>query len=61
MQHQTPSMSPSWRRRVRALLSRFFHLTRRETPPVTTWGEMHPIDFEGEDTSLTERDLEVMK
>jgi len=25
------------------------------------WAEMQPIDYEGEDTSLTERDLQAMK
>jgi hypothetical protein len=61
MQHQTPAMSPSWGGRVRALLSRLFHLTRRDAPALAVRGEMQPIDFEGEDTSLTERDLKIMK
>ncbi len=61
MLHQTPSMPSSWSGRVRALLSRLFHLTRRDAPPLAVRGEMQPIDFEGDDTSLTERDLKIMK
>ena len=61
MQHQTPAMSPSWRGRVRALLSRLFRPTRSDTPPLVVRGDVQPFDFEGDDTSLTERELQIMK
>ena len=61
MQHPTPATSPSWRSRARALLSRLFRFTWRDTHSLVVWAEMQPIDYEGEDTSLTERDLQAMK
>ena len=29
--------------------------------PAIRWGEMKPIDFQGEDTSLTQEQLEVLR
>ena len=53
-------LSPSWRARARELLARL--LRQRQGPPhFVVWAEMRPIDFEGEDSSLRERDLQLMK
>jgi hypothetical protein len=61
MQSLTPEPSSSWRRRARAFLTR---LLRRFTPDsrrFVAWADMQPIDFDGEDSSLSERDLRLMK
>ena len=57
----TPERSPSWRDRARELLSRLLHPLTRQPRDFVAWADMQPIDFEGEDTSLTERDLRHMK
>ncbi|MGZ3447705.1 MAG: hypothetical protein ACXU88_18625 [Myxococcaceae bacterium] len=61
MHSSIPSFSPSWHLRARELLARALHrLADRLTPRPAAglcWAEMRPIDFEGEDTSLTEADL----
>ncbi|HET9155390.1 MAG TPA: hypothetical protein VFN91_01905 [Myxococcaceae bacterium] len=60
MHSQTPLLSLSWRARVRELLARL--LQPRQGPAhFVVWAEMTPIDFEGEDSSLRERDLQLMK
>lgn len=61
MQHLTSATSLTWRGRVRLLLSRLFRLVERDTRSFVVWAEMQPIDFEGEDSSLTERDLRALK
>ena len=62
MQSLTLEPSSSWRRRARAFLTRL--LLRPFSPDsrrFVAWADMHPIDFEGEDSSLSERDLRLMK
>jgi len=56
-----PEPSSSWRLRVRALLTRLLRPLRHDTRRFVAWADMQPIDFEGEDSSLTERDLRLMK
>jgi hypothetical protein len=51
----------SWWRRVRALLSLLVRPRVRHPGPPMPWADMKPIDFQGEDGSLTERDLRLMK
>ena len=50
----------SWRARARELVARLLHL-RQDHAHFVVWAEMRPIDFEGEDSSLRERDLRLMK
>jgi hypothetical protein len=59
MQSLNPTLV-SWRVRARELLEKLFR-PRHEPPRSMHWADMHPIDFEGEDTSLRERDLRLMK
>jgi len=56
-------LTRSWRDRTRAFLAWFVGLPpRHESKPRSmAWADMKPIDFEGEDTSLTEVDLDHMK
>ena len=62
MQNVTPPISASWTARalgriasaVRRLVQRFEH---PHAAPFIHWAEMRSIDFEGEDTSLTEAEL----
>jgi len=55
-----PPLFLAWRVWARELLTRL--LRRREKIPYfVVWADMRPIDFEGEDSSLRERDLELMK
>ena len=60
MQSLTPT-SASWLARARELLRRLVHPLGRDARLFVVWAEMQPIDFDGEDTSLTERDLRLMK
>lgn len=62
MQSLTLEPSSSWRRRARVFLTRL--LVRPFTPAsrrFVAWADMQPIDFDGEDDSLNERDLRLMK
>ena len=55
----SPSTSPAWE-----LLSRFLSYFRTASltqRPAMRWAEMKPIDFEGEDTSLTQEQLDVLR
>ena len=61
MQSFPPEPSSSWRRRVRALLTRLLRPFAHDSRRFVAWADMQPIDFEGEDSSLTERDLRLMK
>ena len=61
MQSFTPEPSASWRRRARAFLTRLLRPFAHEPRRFVAWADMQPIDFEGEDSSLTERDLRLMK
>jgi hypothetical protein len=61
MMSTVPAPSSSWRRRVRELLSFLLRPSVRDRRPSMAWADMQPIDFEGEDGSLTERDLRLMK
>ena len=56
-----PARSSSWGGRVRELLNRLLRPPARDARRLVVWAEMKPIDFEGEDTSLTEGDLRHMK
>jgi hypothetical protein len=51
----------SWWRRVRALLSLLLRPLAHDPVRPMAWADMKPIDFDGEDSSLTERDLRLMK
>ena len=52
----------SWsRRRARELLTLLLRPLQRDSHRPFVWADMQPIDFEGEDGSLTERDLRLMK
>ena len=55
-----PALLSSWRARARELLARLVR-PRQDRAPFVVWAEMRPIDFEGEDSSLRERDLRLMK
>lgn len=61
MQSLMPAPSSSWRTRARELLTWLARSRRRDTRRFVVWAEMRPVDFEGEDTSLGERDLQLMK
>ena len=55
----SPASSP-----VRKLLSRFlrtFGSAALAERPAIHWAEMRPIDFEGEDASLTQEQLAVLR
>jgi hypothetical protein len=59
MQTLNPTLV-SWRVRARELLAKLLR-PRREPTRLMHWADMQPIDFEGEDESLRERDLRLMK
>ncbi|HEY1905954.1 MAG TPA: hypothetical protein VGG91_07925 [Myxococcaceae bacterium] len=50
-----------WRVRARELLTKLLFRPRHEPPRFMAWADMQPIDFDGEDESLRERDLRLMK
>lgn len=52
---------PSWRARALELLNRLLRRHADDARRFVVWAEMQPIDFEGEDASLTERELRHMK
>jgi hypothetical protein len=55
----SPSTSP-----VRDLLSRFLRTFRTAAVagrPAIRWAEMRPIDFQGEDASLTQEQLAALR
>lgn len=60
MQSLNPTLV-SWRVRARELLAKLLFRPRHEPTPLMPWADMKPIDFEGEDSSLRERDLRLMK
>ena len=61
MQSLFPPVSSSWHLRARELLARALHVLADRLSPTAPlglrWADMRPIDFEGEDTSLTEAQL----
>jgi len=61
MQSFTPEPPSSWRLRARAFLTRLLRPLAHDPRRFVAWADMQPIDFEGEDSSLTERDLRLMK
>ena len=61
MKSFTPAPSSWWRRRARELLTLLLRAPGRDTHRQFAWADMQPIDFEGEDSSLTESDLRLMK
>jgi len=54
----SPSTSPAVE--VFSRLLRYFRSASVAERPAIRWGEMKPIDFQGEDTSLTQEQLEVL-
>lgn len=60
MQSLNPTLV-SWRVLARELLAKLLFRPRYEPSRLMVWADMHPIDFEGEDESLRERDLRLMK
>ena len=60
MHSLTPTLLSSWRARARELLARLVR-PHQDRASFVVWAEMRPIDFEGEDSSLRERDLRLMK
>jgi hypothetical protein len=54
-----PSTSPAWDALSRLL--RLFRSAAVAERPAIRWAEMRPIDFQGEDTSLTQEQLEVLR
>ena len=61
MQSFTPEPSSSWHRRARAFLTRMLRPFTHDSRRFVAWADMHPIDFDGEDSSLTEREIRLMK
>jgi hypothetical protein len=63
MQSLNPALSSSWRTRARDLLLRLVRPSPSalEARSFVVWAEMKPIDFEGEDSSLSETDLRRLK
>jgi len=55
----SPSASPVWELLSRLL--RHFKSAALAERPAMRWGDMKPIDFEGEDTSLTQEQLEILR
>ena len=55
----SPTTSPSLEFFSRLL--RYFRSAAVAERPAIRWGEMKPIDFQGEDTSLTQEQLEVLR
>lgn len=60
MHSPTPTLLSFLHARARELLARLVR-PRQDRSPFVVWAEMRPIDFEGEDSSLRERDLRLMK
>ncbi len=64
MQSLTDSLSSPSTSPVREILSwllRQFRSAAVTHRPAIQWAEMRPIDFEGEDTSLTQEHLAVLR
>jgi hypothetical protein len=65
MHTSIPFFSPSWHLRARAFLARALRDLADRLSPLPAaglrWAEMRAIDFEGEDTSLTEADLRHLR
>jgi hypothetical protein len=66
MHNFTPPISPSWTVRALELIKLMFGLLVRRGHPGTTvpafrWTAMRSIDFEGEDTSLTEKQIGLFR
>ena len=63
MEPVTHPLILSWRARTRALLAWFVGLPPRDDRKARSmaWADMKPIDFDGEDTSLTEADLDQLR
>jgi hypothetical protein len=62
MQSLTPEPSSSWRRRARTFLTRLLRpFKQQDSRRFVAWADMHPVDLDDEDSSLTERDIRLMK
>jgi len=55
----SPSRSPT--RGIFSWILRQFRSAALAHRPAIRWAEMRPIDFQGEDTSLTQEQLEVLR
>ena len=55
----SPSTHPVWELFFRLLKP--FRSAAVAGRPAIRWAEMRPIDFEGEDTSLTQEQLEILR
>ena len=64
MQSITGSLSSQTARPARDVLARLLRSFRTAAVvqrPAIRWAEMRPIDFQGEDTSLTQEHLDVLR
>lgn len=62
MQSFTESVSsPFWASAFFSRLLGYFRSASVAQRPAIRWGDMKPIDFQGEDTSLTQEQLEVLR
>jgi hypothetical protein len=64
MQRFTVSLSAPFSRPAPALFSRLLRAFRgapADERPAFPWAEMKPIDFDGEDTSLTQEQLAALR
>ena len=61
MKRSTAAPASWWRRLARELLTLLLRPPERDSQRKFAWADMQPIDFDGEDSSLTERDLRLMK
>jgi len=55
----SPSASPAWE--LLSWLLRHFKSAAVAERPAMRWSDMKPIDFKGEDTSLTQEQLEILR
>jgi len=58
------TLPPTQRSRWDLMLRALRVVTRRETPEPSRfarWADIGPVDFEGEDTSLTQEELALLK
>ena len=61
MQSLTADPPSSWLRRAVASLMRLVRPFTPDSRRFVAWADMQPIDFDGEDSSLSERDLQLVK
>jgi len=61
MQTLPPALPLSWATRALAFVARIFRVHPERTHPPRPWADMKPIDYEGEDDSLTEKQIRFMR